>query len=312
MAINNITPSLSNYIGNESVKRIINDNIIIAKRRSTAFPHTMIIGASGYGKTTLAYAIAHELNTPLIEINCAGLTNGTGGLISVLMKAPNNSIVLFDEIHSLPLNIIESILYRFMDENVIHLKYPDGNIEVFKINKNITIMGATTAPDQLPAPLLNRYQLTLKLKSYSLTEMCSILKLNIKNEVQIDDDALELIVSATRYVPRLAVQYSNLIKNYAYQHNVDHLSSNDIEKALKSWGIDENGLNDEDREYISLIYNTFNNNPVGLKTLKSMLNMSEAQLIDLENHLITEGYIIRSSRGRMLKAKGLTIAMSME
>lgn len=309
MSINTVSLTLDQFVGNEPIKNIINDNITIAKKKQSAFPHSIIFGASGGGKSSLVHAIAKAMNVKCIEVNCGGGESVKGGLTTILMKAPNNSIVFFDEIHSLSLSAIEYALYRFMDEGVIHIRYPDGDIEVFKIPNNFTVIGATTEIDKIPPPLMNRFTLQLKLKNYTHNEMVKILHLHLKN-IQIDDDAYNTLANATRYVPRMAVQFARKISDYALQFDLTQLTNNDVLNALNSWGIDQHGLTDDDREYISLLYTTFNNNPTGIKQLCAMLGDSEANIIQRETHLVREGLLRRSSRGRILSASGLMLAMS--
>lgn len=196
-----------------------------------------------------------------------------------------------------------------MDEGTLTLNYPDGNIEIFKLPNNLTIIGTTTEIDKIPPPMLNRFTLQLKLKPYTQSEMISILRLHLDKQLNIDNDAYTTLANATRYVPRMAVQYASQIINYAMLKDVNVLTKSDVVNALHSWGIDQHGLTDDDREYISLIYNTFNNNPTGIKQLCAMLGDSEANIVNREIYLVKEGIIIRSSRGRMLTAKGLMLAI---
>ena len=307
MSINSISLTLDQFVGNEQIKSIIQDNIIIAKKRDTAFPHTIIYGSSGSGKSSLVHAIAKSMNVTCIELNCA---NDPTALGITLMKAPNNSIVFLDEIHSLPMNVVERTLYRYMDDGVISLRYPDGNIEMIKLPTNLTIIGATTEVDKLALPLMNRFTLQLKLKAYTHDEMIKILRLHFKH-INMDDEAYNTLAKATRYIPRMAVQYSTQISNYALQYDLKSLTNVDVTKALSSWGIDTHGLTDDDREYISLIYKTFNNNPTGIKQLTAMLGDSEANIVSRENYMVKEGLLVRSSKGRMLSGTGLLIAMQL-
>src|SRR5574343_85463 len=205
--VNNIEISLTNYVGNEKIKSIIHDNIVVAKKKNTNFPHTLIYSASGMGKTTLALAIAQSMNVHIEEVNC-----GTPGLnpAITLIKLPNRSILFLDEIHSLSTSIIESMLYRFMEEGVIFLRYPDGRVEPFDVGRDITIMAATTEPDKLPTPLINRFTLNLKLQPYTHEEMIKILRLNLGKTLDITEDAYTALTNDTRYIPRHAVQYSNI------------------------------------------------------------------------------------------------------
>lgn len=302
--INNDPITLDRYVGNDQIKQIITDNIAVCKQTGGAFPHTFIGGSSGCGKTTLAHAIALELGTHIEEVNCGASAN----VVTSLIKLPDGAILFLDEIHSLSMTVIESALYRYMDEGMLLMKYPDGRVEPFTLGRDITIMAATTEIDKIPTPLLNRFTLNLKLKPYDNSEMIQILKLATSN-LTIDNAGYQALANATRYIPRHAMQYAKIIKNHAIRHNLTTLTETDILKALHNMGIDKHGLSTIDREYMWLLYHTYNNNPTGVKNIALMMGESESMLIEKETHLVKEGLIVRTARGRMLTPAGLRMAM---
>lgn len=304
--INTTSLTLDNYVGNEQIKSIITDNIEVCKKKGSAFPHTLIYGQSGCGKTSLILAIAQAMGVHIEEVNCG--TTGINPAIT-LIKLPNRSILFFDEIHSLSIQTIEGLIYRYMDEGKIYIRYPDGRIEPFDVGRDITLAAATTEVDKLPTPLLNRFTLNLKLSAYTHEEMVKILKLNLDNDLHITESAYTALANATRYIPRHAVQYANIIRNYSIQHDLKTIDESIMLSALNGMGIDKYGLDSIDREYITTLYDVFSNNPTGIKQLTSMLGESESTIVSRENHLMREKLIIRSSRGRMLTPSGLRLAM---
>ena len=301
--------TFENFIGNTQIKQILSDNIEVTLKRHGAFPHILIHGQSGGGKTSLLNALAKKLNTTVVELNCG---SGNVNIVNTLLKIPDRGILFLDEIHALDMQSIENVLYRYMDQGIIYLRYPDGRIEPFNVGRRITIAAATTEVDKLPTPLLNRFTLNLKLKPYTHDEMCAILNLNLQKTLDVSSDAIAILANATRYVPRHAVQFSQIVKNYALQHDLTTIDSNAMRKALHNMGIDEHGFDDFDRDYIKTIYFTFNNQPTGLNALTSMLGDSKKTIEEKENWLIREGFLVRTSRGRMLSPAGLRIAMQLE
>lgn len=301
--------TFENFIGNTQIKQILSDNIEVTLKRHGAFPHILIHGQSGGGKTSLLNALAKKLNTTIVELNCG---SGNVNIVNTLLKIPDRGILFLDEIHALDMQSIENVLYRYMDQGIIYLRYPDGRIELFNVGRCITIAAATTEVDKLPTPLLNRFTLNLKLKPYTHDEMCAILNLNLQKTLDVSSDAIAILANATRYVPRRAVQFSQIVKNYALQHDLTTIDSNAMRKALHNMGIDEHGFDDFDRDYIKTLYFTFNNQPTGLNALISMLGDSKKTIEEKENWLIREGFLVRTSRGRMLSPAGLRIAMQLE
>jgi len=306
--INTIRPTLETFIGNDQAKTLIRNSIEVSLKKATAFPHTIITGTSGCGKTTLSYIIAESMNVPIIELNCAA---PNPNVLNQLLKVPDRGILFLDEVHALDEGTIESILYRFMDQGIVYLRFGDGRIEPFEIGKRITIMAATNMVDKLTAPFINRFELNIKLKPYTHEEMSKILAIHLRHN-NVEQEALDILANATRYVPRHAVQFAKNIKDYAILHDLTSIDSTEMRKALTNLGIDEYGLTDDDRHYIYTLYHTMNNMPVGINTLMGLLNDSRKNIETLEIYLIQEGIITKSGKGRQLTGKGMRIAMQLE
>ena len=306
--INTIRPTLETFIGNDQAKTLIRNSIEVSLKKATAFPHTIITGTSGCGKTTLSYIIAESMNVPIIELNCA---TPNPNVLNQLLKIPDKGILFLDEVHALDEGTIESILYRFMDQGIVYLRFGDGRIEPFEIGKRITIMAATNMIDKLTTPFINRFELNIKLKPYTHEEMSKILAIHLRHN-NVEQEALDILASATRYVPRHAVQFAKNIRDYAILHDLKTVTADDMREALHNLGIDEFGLTDDDRQYIYALYHTMNNMPTGINTLMGLLNDSRRNIETLEVYLIQEGIITKSGKGRQLTGKGMRIAMQLE
>ena len=51
---------LNEYIGQEKIKKSITMSLLASKKGKESFPHVLLHGGSGLGKTALAYVIANE------------------------------------------------------------------------------------------------------------------------------------------------------------------------------------------------------------------------------------------------------------
>lgn len=300
--------TLDTFIGNDQVKQIIKDNITIAMKKGTAFPHTLLTGTSGCGKTSLAYIIAETMNVPIIELNCA---TPNPNLLNQVLRVPDKGILLLDEVHSLDPAMCESVLYRYLDEQKVYLRYGDGRIEPFDVETSITIISATNMIDKLTTPFINRHDLNLKLKSYTHMDMCNMLSLYLKS-LNVSVDAIDTLAYATRYIPRHAIQFAKNIIDYATLNDLTTITQDTMKQALSNLGIDEHGLTDDDRTYIHTLYYTMNNMPTGANTIMGILNDSKKNIEQMEVYLIQEGIITKSGRGRQLTGKGIRIAMQLE
>ena len=88
----------------------------------------------------------------------------------------------------------------------------------------------------------------------------------------------------------------------------DKPTSKEVAKqALDMLGVDEHGLNQSDRKYLEVLIEKFNGGPVGVQTLAQALSEEESTIEDVvEPYLIQQGFIERTSRGRVATPKART------
>jgi Holliday junction DNA helicase RuvB len=68
--------------------------------------------------------------------------------------------------------------------------------------------------------------------------------------------------------------------------------------------VDESGFDTMDRRLLRLIIDNFDGGPVGIESIAAALTEERGTVEDvLEPYLIQQGYITRTSRGRMVTAK---------
>ena len=73
-----------------------------------------------------------------------------------------------------------------------------------------------------------------------------------------------------------------------------------LQEALEALKVDEAGLEQLDRDYLSLIIQKFSAGPVGLDTLATALGEERSTLEDMiEPYLLQQGFIMRTPRGRI-------------
>ena len=78
-----------------------------------------------------------------------------------------------------------------------------------------------------------------------------------------------------------------------------------VKKALALLEIDEGGLNQTDRDILTIIVEKFNGGPVGLKTISASLSEEEATIEEVnEPYLMQLGFLERTPRGRTVTKKG--------
>ena len=169
-----------------------------------------------------------------------------------------------------------------------------------------TLIGATTHSGLLSKPMRDRFSIKFKLEPYTTGEL-TILATNSMKKLgfEFGDGAAEEIARRSRGVPRICNTFVKRIRDKAQLLNVQVISKELAENYFKSVGIDDNGLDESDYEYLSTLYFKFDGGPVGMDTLCAALgegrNIVEEQI---EPYLIYLGYINVSSNGRELTKSG--------
>ena len=126
-------------------------------------PHTLIDGPPGLGKTTIASAIANELNVNLYTSNAANLRS-VKNVIPYLMGIDPRSVFFIDEIHRLP-KLVEEFLYPVMEDFVLTITL-DKKPETIDLPA-FTLIGATTSGGSLSQPFYDRFSIKEHLNFYT-------------------------------------------------------------------------------------------------------------------------------------------------
>ena len=123
-------------------------------------------------------------------------------------------------------------------------------------------------------------------------------------DVKLDDDGAHEIASRCRGTPRIANNLLRRARDYAQVKADGVITGSVAAAALEMLQIDRNGLDEMDLRILEVIINNFRGGPVGLKNIAVSLGEDEDSLEDVyEPFLIQQGYLTRTSRGRVATPK---------
>ncbi len=300
--------NLKDMIGRSSEKRSIAIMMESAKKRNKPLDHVLFHGPPGLGKTSFAYVIAKEMGVPIHTTNGTVLDK-SGDLAAILTSLEDRSILFIDEIHRLKQNI-EEILYPAMEDKVLDIIIGKGpNARTLRIDlPEFTVIGATTKLAMLSSPLRDRFGMSFRLDFYSDEELCDlILQKALMLRIEVKREAALEIARRSRMTARIAIRILKRVRDMAVVENLGKIDSNVVNKTLELLGIDENGLDEIDRNIIKNIIFNFDNKPVGLNTLAASISEEKDTVETVyEPFLLKKGYLKRTPKGRVVTQKAIT------
>lgn len=299
---NSLRPlNLDDYIGQEKVKENISIFIKAAKMRGEPLDHVLLSGPPGLGKTTLATIIAQEMGKPIRKTSGPAIER-PGDLAAILTNLEPGEVLFVDEIHRMN-RTVEEILYPAMEDSCLDIVIGKGpSARTLRLElPPFTLVGATTRPGMLSAPLRDRFGIICRLDFYEVEQLASIvMRAASILGIDVDRQGAEEIARRSRGTPRIANRLLKRVRDYATVKKKGKITREVANEALTLFEVDEKGLDQIDRQLLSAIIVKFGGGPVGLDTLCAAVSEEPDTLLDVyEPYLLKIGFLQRTPRGRV-------------
>jgi Holliday junction DNA helicase RuvB len=273
--------SFDDFTGQAKIIENLKVFVHAAKKRNEPLDHVLLHGPPGLGKTTL---------------------DKPSDLAGLLTNLEEGDVLFIDEIHRLN-PIVEEYLYSAMEDFRIDIMLDSGpNARSVQISLSpFTLIGATTRSGLLTSPLRARFGINSRLEYYDAKLLTDIVTRSAGIlQTPIDEIAAYEIARRSRGTPRIANMLLRRTRDFAEVKGNGTITLEIAKIALNALDVDENGLDEMDNRILLTIIEKFKGGPVGLSTIATACS-EESETIEevYEPFLIQEGYLKRTSRGRV-------------
>ena len=263
------------------------------KTNGGVMPHVLIDGPPGLGKTTLASAIANDLGSELLVANAASIRS-VKNITRYLLSIQHKTVLFIDEIHRLP-KLVEEFMYPVMEDfkATIVMDTEPEEIDI----PQFTLIGATTSGGSLSQPFYDRFTIKEHLQFYSVDDLAKLAGSNADLlELNIPQDHLYGIAKRSKGTPRILNARLEWYKNYTSFYPTE----TDIDAIFNTQGIDQYGLDENDRKYLNVLKKNIGN-PLGIKSISGMTGIAIDTIENsIEPYMVREGFVIRTQKGRII------------
>lgn len=303
------------FIGNESAKKLVSIAVRSAIKSNDRLSNMLYTGKAGIGKTYFASLVAKESDAIMYIVDGTSLKEASSqkkvlaklmDLFKELNRSTKRRAILFiDEAHAVNKKVSEMFL-RIISENIIQTE-KGGKLQEFPVVNNKTgkndflsfIFATNNASEIVPALRSRLKTCTVPFIDYTEDEKTQIAEGYLtRKDVFYEKGVCEQIAKRA-WSARDVESGCEGIYNYATAEDIGTVTLDDCNEYFEMIGVDENGLNPQEREYIECIKSS--DGEASLNTIACKMGVPVKEITEIiEPKIIALGMIELTSKGRVL------------
>ena len=290
-----IRTPLEEFTGQAPIIKRLVETLLFSSREDQPLPHVMLFGSPGLGKSLIAElyadAGAREMITLTPPFKPAAID-------TAMMNLEGWGIIFLDEVHAMS--------RKDQDQLLITLEKREVMVHTTAIAMpEISFMAATTDPQMVGRPFLERFGVVETLEPYPHDDMIEVAQQMFEERVDVDEEHLEALAYASGGIPR---RMRHLADEYWRQVVMGEV---DIAETIRRCRLTPSGFTMDEVAYMRQLASAAAVSiatGVGEANLRAALGYSRQDLLELEQRLIAQGLVVRTRSGRSLTALGHTEA----
>ncbi len=294
--------SFHHFVGQQRVVRHLERLINGAKAHGDPCTSVLLTGPAGYGKSSIAKAIAKEYGSNF-HVLIAGSDTKPSEVCDVLREIKHGDVFLVDEAHSLSRDA-QQLFYVALDQWRIPTPTERGlNRSQFESIAQFTLILATNEPGGIRHALRSRLT-RIEFDPYTQKELKEIAeRIAGTRGIEVSPQAANLLAKTSQGSPRSIARRIDNIKHFWSSEK--SLTKDHVREFLGSEGVDESGRTPHQREYLKCLTAS----PKGQCNLERLAVRLGCDVVnvrqEVEPYLIEQELIDPASRlGRGITEKG--------
>lgn len=283
--------SFRQIIGQEHVKKALEVAVEASFVEHKRLDDVLLCGPPGLGKSGFVTVLQHALGLEKMTSVLAQSISNTAELNSLLLSA-NEGLLFLDEIHLLSHTAQHSLL-KILDTRTIDIN--TGKTVISIPVAPFTLVGATTDPDGVIAPLIDRFRLVLHLDYFNHDELAKIVRQRLgAMGWKYEPDLPHEIARRARQTPRIALRLLASCRRWQVAEGSEVLTVDHLRRACEVERISDQGLDNVQQKFLHLL----GNGPQRVGVLASMLGVGPKVIQKtVEPYLLRAGMVVKNDAG---------------
>ena len=231
-----------------------------AAQRGEPFPHTLLMGPAGTGKSLLARRVADRVGGDLV-VGFGSMLSSPTALPGLLSQLRAGDVLFLDELHAVPRSVLEGLYQAMTDRELPLTLQQDGATTTIALEiAPFTLVAATTDEACVPPAMASRFVVQERISYYDAQALAAIARdAAAAQGVTLDHDAALAIAAASRGTPREAKRLvTNVLAACVGQQHDQREAPSGLDlgatrAALAQLGYEATGLSPDQCRYLDVL-----------------------------------------------------------